>query len=328
MNNILVTVNFTEIVTEGIHKVEERMQKQTEGHHPKLVEALKYLLSSGGKRIRPTITLLIGGMYQTKPEKLITLGAAVEMLHTATLVHDDLIDGSLLRRGIATLNSKWSSSATVLTGDFFFAGAAELAAETESVDVMKLFSRTLATIVSGEVTQMFSKSLNSTREDYFNRIYSKTASLFEAAAGASAMMSDVRNDNMEIVKKVSGFGKNVGLAFQIVDDVLDFTGEQTKMGKPVANDLRQGLITLPTLHYFEDHPQDPNVLNYLNHRKVSPEDLELLIEEICNSGAVDKSMRDSKKYIKKAQDFLLGHPASPERQALMDLTNHIINRHS
>src|SRR5690554_3772700 len=132
------------------------MRAQAEGHHPDLGAALEHLLSSGGKRIRPAIALLTGGMFGGNQEKLITLAAAIELLHTATLVHDDLIDGALLRRGIATLNSQWSPAATVLTGDFVFARAAQLAAETRSPEVIRLFARTLAVIVDGEITQLFS----------------------------------------------------------------------------------------------------------------------------------------------------------------------------
>ena len=128
---------------------------QTDGHNPELRAALQHLLSSGGKRIRPAVALLTGGMFGADTEKLVTLGAAIELLHTATLVHDDLIDGALLRRGIATLNSQWTPAATVLTGDFIFARAAKLAAETNSLPVMRMFAITLATIVNGRQPPQF-----------------------------------------------------------------------------------------------------------------------------------------------------------------------------
>ena len=133
----LETVNFFDFVQDQIPIVEDRMRDQSNGHHPDLEMALHHLLSSGGKRIRPTVTLLVGGMLGASPEHVVTLAAAVELLHTATLVHDDVIDGSLLRRGSPTLNARWSPGATILTGDFIFARAAKLAAETESIEVMK-----------------------------------------------------------------------------------------------------------------------------------------------------------------------------------------------
>src|SRR5512146_1835864 len=142
-------VSFLVPVQEDIHAVESLIRSQAEGRHPDLKAALDLLLSSGGKRIRPTLTLLTGKMLGADWQRLITLSAAIELLHTATLVHDDLIDGSLLRRGMPTLNSQWTPGATVLTGDFLFASAAKLAADTESIPVMRIFAKTLTVIVNG-----------------------------------------------------------------------------------------------------------------------------------------------------------------------------------
>src|SRR5665648_237005 len=165
------------------------MREQADGQNLDLKAALDHLIDSGGKRIRPNITLLTGKLFNGEMDCLITLSAAIELLHTATLVHDDLIDGSLLRRGIPTLNSQWSPAATVLTGDYLFAKAANLAAQTNSIPVMKLFSNTLGTIVNGEITQLFSSRCNANREHYYRRIYSKTASLFETSCLAAAIIS-------------------------------------------------------------------------------------------------------------------------------------------
>src|SRR3990170_2418606 len=143
------------------------MRAESNGHHPDLGAALDHLLSSGGKRVRPAVALLTGGMLGADPGRLIILAAAIELLHTATLVHDDLIDGALLRRGMPTLNAHWTPAATVLTGDFIFARAARLAAETASVEVMRAFAETLSVIVNGEITQMFDHRGIPTRENYF-----------------------------------------------------------------------------------------------------------------------------------------------------------------
>ena len=175
MNN----VTFLSPVQAQLQLVEARLQAQADDRHPDLRAALGQILAAGGKRIRPTITLLVGNMLGAPENKLITLGAALELLHTATLVHDDLIDGSLLRRGMPTLNARWSPAATVLTGDFLFARAAKLAADTNYLPLMKLFAETLAVIVNGELSQMFSARGVVDRENYAQRIYAKTASLFE-----------------------------------------------------------------------------------------------------------------------------------------------------
>ena len=152
--------------------------------------------------IRPTITLLVGNMLGAPEDKLVTLGAALELLHTATLVHDDLIDGSLLRRGMPTLNARWSPAATVLTGDFLFARAAQLAADTDHLPLMKLFAKTLAVIVNGELAQMFSARGVVDRENYALRIYAKTASLFEMTSRSAAMISPVGEATIETMRSV------------------------------------------------------------------------------------------------------------------------------
>lgn len=170
---------FFQLVHDEIESMEELIHIQADGYNPDLRTALELLLSAGGKRIRPTVTFLTGKMLGAKMDQLIILAAAIELLHTATLVHDDLIDGSLLRRGSPTLNSQWSPGATVLTGDFIFSRAAKLAAETNSVEVMKVFAQTLTIIVNGEMTQLFNDRSQTRREDYFRRIYAKTASLLK-----------------------------------------------------------------------------------------------------------------------------------------------------
>jgi geranylgeranyl pyrophosphate synthase len=320
----LTTTTFFNPVQDCIPLVEARMREQSNGHHEDLAAALDHLLSSGGKRIRPVVALLTGSMLGADTDLLITLAAAIELLHTATLVHDDLIDGSLLRRGYPTLNAKWSPAATVLTGDFIFARAAKLAAETNSVEVMSLFAQTLATIVNGEITQLFVNHAPINRQDYFDRIYAKTASMFELASTAAAILSQVSEDDQEAMHN---YGYEIGMAFQIVDDVLDFTGEQETVGKPVANDLRQGLITLPAIIYLETHPEDPNghlfgIGNYFNEERVMG-----LAKAIRESSAIDKALEEARTFAERGLEALATFPASTERKALEDLANFIVHRH-
>ncbi len=325
MKKLLNQVNFFTPIQNRILLVEEKMREQPDGHHPDLFSALGHLLSSGGKRVRPAVALLTGLMYGADPDRLVTLGAAIELLHTATLVHDDLIDGALFRRGIATLNARWSPAATVLTGDYVFARAAKMAAETDSIEVMRLFSETLATIVNGELTQMFTSRGLVSREDYYQRIYAKTASMFVLATTAAALLSPADHEVIEIAHQI---GNDIGMAFQIVDDVLDFTGEQTTVGKPVASDLRQGLITLPTLYYFESHADDPDLLAILDGQYYSEERIERLVGDIRKSGAIEQSMDEARKYIQCALDSLRQQPECLERYALEDLTQYIVERSS
>ena len=299
------------------------MREQSNGHHPDLEMALHHLLSSGGKRVRPTVTLLVGGMLGAEQKHVITLAAAVELLHTATLVHDDVIDGSLLRRGSPTLNARWSPGATILTGDFIFARAAKLAAETESIDVMKLFAKTLSTIVNGEIKQLFISKGLVNREDYYQRIYAKTASLFELCTIAPVFLSG--EDRVKI-KYMQKFGYEVGMAFQIVDDILDFTSDQTELGKPVANDLRQGLVTLPALHYLEKNPDDPDMKSVVENRIVSEEAIIEVVNAIRESGAIESAMNEAIMFIERALSALSHFPESAERRALEALAKFVVSR--
>jgi geranylgeranyl pyrophosphate synthase len=319
----LTEIHFINPIQLQIQQVEERMRSHSNGYSAELNGAIEHLLTSGGKRLRPAVALLTGEMLGGDSERLVALGAAIELLHTATLVHDDLIDGSLMRRGNATLNAKWSPAATVLTGDFIFAQAAELAAETESVILMKKFAKTLATIVSGELAQLFSSSIVTSRSEYYQRIYAKTASLFELAAEAAAHLSPVDGSVIEAFRQ---FGYDLGMAFQIVDDVLDFTGEQTTIGKPVASDLRQGLVTLPTLIYMEISPDQPDINKIIQRKVHEIENLDALISLIRESGAIDQAMEEAKKYIDKALHTLANQPPSAERNALEELAGYIICR--
>jgi len=324
--NDLKTPQFFSHVQADMQQVEALMRCQGADCQSDLRAALEHILGAGGKRIRPTLGLLTGRLLGAPHERLITLAAAVELLHTATLVHDDLIDGALLRRGIQTLNAQWSPPATVLTGDFIFARAAKLAAETDHLPLMKLFAETLAVIVNGELAQLFVARGTADREEYTRRIYAKTASLIEMTTWAAAMISPV---DEAVVESARLFGYNLGMAFQIMDDVLDFTGEVREVGKPVGSDLIQGLVTLPTLYYIDEHPDDPGVRMILDGQY--PFDLAViadLVQAVRTSSAIPRALDEGRAYIEKALQFLPASPQGIERQALIDLAHYIVNRKS
>jgi len=317
-------LSFFTPVQEDIAAVEAIIRKQAEEHHSDLRSALDLILSAGGKRIRPSMTLLLGRMLNADREKLLTLSAAIELLHTATLVHDDLIDGSLLRRGMPTLNSQWGPGATVLTGDFLFACAARLAADTESVPVIKLFSQTLKTIVNGEITQLFDSRCVSNRENYYRRIYAKTASLFETAAWASAMLG---SDFNRYGDQARTFGYSVGMAFQIIDDILDFTGDQVALGKPIGSDLRQGLVTLPALYYLETHPEDPTASAVLAGKCPADEsELDRLVSSIRASSAIQAAHAEGVRFVEAALGALQKLPSGEQRASLETMAHYIVDR--
>jgi len=313
-----------EPLREDLRRVERRLREAPMvEEHAVLTEAIDHLFSSGGKRLRPALVLLVSRFYQAASERTIALAAAVEMLHTATLVHDDLIDGSLMRRGSPTLNARWSPGATVLTGDYLFARAAHLAAQTQSVRVMDIFAHTLMIICTGELRQLFDRSeATLVREAYYRRIYAKTASLFALSTEAAAVLGGAPEDEIAAMRE---YGHQLGMAFQIVDDILDFVGDERTMGKPAGSDLRQGVITLPTLYYLEWHPEDPIVGSVLNgHRDA--ETVAQAVQRIRESGAVEAAREEARAFAQRSRQALRAFPDEPPRQALWGLADFVVER--
>ena len=318
------TVNSIPDIQVSLDEVEKLMVAQASDYHPDLRNAVSVILKSGGKRIRPRIILLIGKMLRAEPKPLVYLATSIEMLHTASLVHDDLIDGSLLRRGIPTLNSKWSPAATVLTGDFLFASASDMASKTKSVEIMRLIARCLMTIVDGEVNQLFTNRCITCVDDYYRRIYAKTASLFETSTHCAAILS---TNNQKEVEALQKFGYELGMAFQVIDDILDYTGDESTVGKPVGGDLRQGLITLPLLYYMESNPNDPAVKNLKTSNSIQGEDeIQRLVRCTAESDAIIRAHDAAVNFVHKAQESLYIFQDSPEREALFEITRYIIER--
>jgi geranylgeranyl pyrophosphate synthase len=310
-------------ITDKLYEVEELMRRQADSYHPDLQSAMKHLLSSGGKRVRPTLTLLIGDMLGGPHDRLVTLAAAIEMLHTATLVHDDLIDGSLLRRGMATLNSQWTPGATVLTGDFIFARAAKLASDTDSIPVMSIFSTTLGVIVNGEINQLFASRCVTSRPDYYSRIYAKTASLFETATTSAAFISEASS---EVTTSIRRFGHDIGMAFQIMDDILDFTADPSVLGKPVGSDLRSGLVTLPVIFFTELHPEHPVSQALLAGKCLSIPQIEELVPELRSSGSITRAHNEARQFVSNGLEALSSSPDCMEKQALEELAQYFVDR--
>ena len=322
------TLTFTDLVAAGLEAVESRMRQATATSQMELNSALELLLGARGKRLRPTLVLLSGGLLGADYEHTVDLAAAIELLHTATLVHDDLVDGSLLRRGHPTLNARWEDGdgAAVLIGDYIFARAAQLAATTQSLSGIQSFARTLTVIVTGELVQLLGSSASDLRTAYFERVYAKTGSLFELAAEAPAQLAQVSPDLQRTMKD---FGRSLGIAFQIVDDVLDFAGQAEQVGKPVASDLRNGLVTLPTLYHLESHPEDADLVERLSRGELPPHEQNRLILAVRNSGGVKAALREAEQYVESCLTVLSKLPADrPEHQALADLASYVVHRTS
>lgn len=318
-----ITATFFDLVKDQMPLVEHAMRDGDGQHNPQIGEVVDQLLSSGGKRVRPTLVLLAGEMLGAPMHRSVILAAAIEMLHTATLVHDDLIDGASLRRGTPTVNSQWPAGATVLTGDYVFARAASLASRTGSLQIMESFADTLMTIVNGEINQLFCTDQGSSRGEYYERIYAKTASLFELAARGAGLLANCQGEELEIIQR---FGYRVGIAFQIVDDVLDFVGDQDRVGKPVASDLRHGLVTLPTIWHLENDDQGEDLLAWLDGNQLSEAELERLIQRIRSSDAIDRSLAEARDLAEKATMSLEAFSPSRAREGLREMARYVVQR--
>lgn len=317
--------SMLEPVQAELQRVEAKMRAGVDEQNPKLAAVVDYLIGAGGKRLRPALTLMAASFREADMDKAVSLAAAVEMLHTATLVHDDLIDNSFIRRGLPTLNTSWSPGATILTGDYLFARSASLAAETENVRIMSIFSQTLMTIVNGELLQLFNNghARPPTREEYYQRIYAKTAALFAAGTESGGILCS--SPESEIMAK-RDYGYYVGMAFQIVDDILDFRGDEARLGKPVASDLRNGIATLPVLIFLTHYPDHPTILKAVARKPLSDEEVHAVVEKIRASGAVEAALDEAQRFVRQAQDVLALLPANRFRQSMYEIAEFVVAR--
>ncbi len=305
-------------------KVEERLRDTADVQYAPLAEVVRYVVGSGGKRIRPALVLLVAKFYPADFEKVVYLAAAVETLHSATLVHDDMIDRSLLRRGHPTLNTFLSDGATVLAGDYIFARAAGFAAATESVRVVQLFAQVLQTIVDGELRQLFHPTDGlPSREDYYRRIYSKTASLFTLATEAAGELIGASTSEVAAFRE---YGYRLGMAFQIVDDVLDFIGDEEELGKPIGSDLRQGTVTLPVYYFAERYPDHPALQNYWDGKPDRETAVQRLVHAVRESAAIDEALNEARTFAADAQAALTSLPDIPARRSLLALAEYVVER--
>ena len=313
-----------EPIQEDLLRVEDKLKSVSEVEFSHLSELLSYILS-GGKAIRPVLTLLCGKFYNYNLDLLLPMATAVELFHIATLVHDDAIDNSVVRRGRPTINSLWGQDRAVLLGDYLFAKAGELTATTQNLRVIMLFAQTLETISSGELNQSFNAfNLNQSREDYVQRIYSKTASLFCLATESGAILSQAPEESVKILR---GYGYNLGIAFQIVDDILDFIGTEDEMGKPMGSDLTQGTLTLPAMLLLERYPEDNPVKRLFQNEGDREKNIKLAIELVRDdSSLIQQCYKVASEYCSKACRNLDLLPDTASRGALVKIADYVITR--
>lgn len=296
-----------------IKNVEKRLQKAIESNDPILREASSHLLSSGGKRVRPAFVILSSQFgTQKKTEDTYRVAVALELIHMATLVHDDVIDKSDKRRGRLTIVKKWDVTTAILTGNFLLALGLEHLSEIRDNRIHHIISNSIVNVGLGELFQ-FQDQFNSEQSitNYLRRINRKTALLIQLATEVGAITSEA---NDETIRKLKMIGHYIGMSFQIVDDILDFTSTEKKLGKPVGSDLMNGHITLPVLLEMKKDTSFKKKIAALNHQSESQE-FKPLIEQIRNSYSIKESKAISDKYLAKALK-LIDELDEPNAQSL------------
>jgi geranylgeranyl pyrophosphate synthase len=319
---VTTTSSLFELVRPELDQVERELGDTAQPEHRLLGPMLSMVLPGGGKRLRPALALLTGKLGSPTRDAMIDMAVGVELLHTASLVHDDVQDNSERRRGDATLYTKIGNSLAVLVGDYLFAQSALRCVATRNQRVIGLFAQTLASMCQGQIEEASRGSrahLKVSREAYYQTISGKTASLFVLACEGGALLAGLAEPQVAALRT---YGEQLGLAFQLVDDILDFAGDEHELGKPVGSDLRQGTITLPVV-YLRESLQDGHFARLFEEH--APEQI---VAEILSSDVLDRCLREADALVTSAQAALSELPASPARQALHDLAAYVVRRRS
>lgn len=311
-------------VEADLRQLADSLKQLVGARHPILYAAAEHLFSAKGKRVRPAIVLLIS--RTTMPDQEITLkhrrlAEITEMIHTASLVHDDVVDDSELRRGVPTVHSLFNNRVAVLAGDFLFAQSSWYLANLDNLEVVKLLSQVIMDLAEGEIQQGLNRfDTGLSIEAYLEKSYYKTASLIANSAKAAGVLSEVATEQAEDLYE---YGRNIGLAFQIVDDILDFTGSSEELGKPAASDLKSGNLTAPALYALDEKPY----LETLIEREFSQEgDIEQALSLIKDSSGIQRARELAAHHAQLAVKYVQAFTPCESRQALIDLADYVLSR--
>jgi geranylgeranyl pyrophosphate synthase len=292
-----------------------------------LNSASMHALGSPGKRLRTALTLLSGKMKTYRFDKLLPLSVAFEMVHLATLIHDDIVDNAKTRRGNPTVNALWGDNIAILLGDYYFAKTAGLIADINDNRIDHLFSDTVATVCEGTILEIMTAGrIDLTLETYFEKISHKTACLIAACCKGGAIVSQASDEEITLLNE---YGQHLGIAFQIIDDILDYTQDQSTIGKPAGNDLRQGMVTLPLIYALQEQPQNgryQQVHALLNGSSHKDEDILSVVNWVTQSQGIEQAMADAQAYGNKARAALYRFPPSPDRDVLDELIDFVVSR--
>ncbi|HEY1638054.1 MAG TPA: polyprenyl synthetase family protein [Rhizomicrobium sp.] len=293
---------------------------------PLIPDLARHLVDSGGKRLRPMLTIAAARLNGYRGTAHARLAAAVEFIHTATLLHDDVVDVSALRRGRIAANVVWGNKSSVLVGDYLFSRAFQLMVEAGDVDVLNVLANASAVIAEGEVLQLrAANNLATTRDDYLRVITAKTAALFAAAAESGAMIAA---GQQEFVCAMRAFGHHLGVAFQLIDDALDYSGRQAQMGKSIGDDFREAKVTLPVIVAYEraDEGAQEFWRRTIEDGAQHEGDLKRAIVYVDETGAIDETRALARHHADAAMTALAALPALEIREALMGVAEFCVNR--
>ena len=317
---MISTVSSFALVQDGLAAVERTLAETAQPDHPLLGPMLSRVLPGSGKRLRPALAMLTGKLGTYDAERLLHMATGVELLHGASLVHDDVVDESDRRRGAQTLFTRVGNALAVLVGDYLFAQSASRCVATGDIRVIGLFAQTLASMCQGQIEEASrggTPHLTLTREGYYQTIWGKTASLFVLACEGSAIIAGLTEPQILAMRR---YGDRLGLAFQVVDDILDFIGNEAELGKPVGGDLRQGTITLPVICLREQLPD-------AEFRAIfEADDTDAIVEIVRSSTAIERAQTEADQLLAEAREALLEVPAGPARDALDALTHYVVER--
>lgn len=301
--------------------VEKQLAEYVRSSSPMLTTASLHLFKAGGKRLRPAFALLAGKCCGGTLEQLLPLAVALELIHMASLVHDDVVDNSLTRRGIPTVKAQWGDKVSLHTGDYLFAKSLLLIAQYENFRIAKILADVSVEMCLGEIQQIVTSfDLNQSLRDYFYRIKRKTAMLISASCQLGAVAS---NADPVLERSLAKYGHYLGMAFQITDDILDIIADEGELGKPVGSDLRQGIITLPTIYALKHSREAEELAAIISNRQKKEEDIARAIQIIKESGAIEYSFKVAQAYINKAKNELRHVPSLEHREILTHLADFV-----
>ncbi len=325
-------MQFKEIILQyqdDINKVNQIIAANSQGNAKLVEEITKYVALSGGKRIRPLLTIICTKLINKNATNYHELCAAIEMIHTATLLHDDVIDESNLRRGKETANAIWGDKLPILVGDFLFSLAFMLSIKTESLKILSRLSKTINDMADGELNQLEnSKNLSLTIEKYYEIIHSKTSSLFRNATIFGAYLNDADKKYEDALDQ---YGNNLGLLFQIIDDIIDYTSDSKELGKSSGDDYFEGKITLPAiLAYQKSDDQDKAVIANLFTKSINgqstDDDFKQIMQILNHHNAFEESYKIAQNHYDKAIESLEIFEDCLEKQQLIEIANFALNR--